>query len=138
MEKGINEVVNGSKLTNQASHALGEIESVSKRLADLIQSISLASKQQARGSEEVAKSMGQISHITQQTAAGTKQAAVSVNDLASLADDLRHSVSTFRLPGHKSIPAGNGIGGRPHSEPKTNGNARAKGGSKDELVLNNA
>jgi methyl-accepting chemotaxis protein len=138
MEKGINEVVNGSKLTNQAGHALGEIESVSKRLADLIQSISLASKQQARGSEEVAKSMGQISHITQQTAAGTKQAAVSVNDLASLADDLRHSVSTFRLPGHKSVPAGNGVGGRPQSDPKTNGNARVKGGSKDELALNKA
>jgi len=98
MEKGIHEVVEGSKLAGEAGHALGEIQGVSNRLAELIQSISLASKQQARGSEALAKSMGEISQITQQTAAGTKQAAESVNELAGLADGLRSSVSTFRLP----------------------------------------
>src|SRR5262249_30712537 len=51
MEKGIQEVVEGSKLANQAGVALTEIEGVSNRLADLMQSISLASSQQARGSE---------------------------------------------------------------------------------------
>jgi methyl-accepting chemotaxis protein len=35
--------------------------------------------------------------VTQQTASGTKQAAVSINSLASLADTLRQSVSTFKL-----------------------------------------
>jgi methyl-accepting chemotaxis protein len=98
MEKGIQEVVEGSKLANQAGVALTEIESVSNRLAELIQSISLASKQQARGSEALAKAMSEISQITQQTAAGTKQAAESVSQLATLADELRASVSTFRLP----------------------------------------
>jgi methyl-accepting chemotaxis protein len=136
MEKGINEVVNGSKLSNQANHALGEIESVSKRLADLIQSISLASKQQARGSEAIAKSMNEISHITQQTAAGTKQAAVSVNDLASLADDLRDSVSMFRLPGHIGMGLANGSG-RPLSDPNGHANrhSESKRSSKPDFAL---
>ncbi len=100
MERNIQEVVSGSKVANQAGVALGEIESVSVKLSDLIQSISVASKQQARGSEELSRSMGQINEITQQTAAGTKQTAESVNDLAQLADDLRGSVSAFRLPAH--------------------------------------
>jgi len=99
MEDATRDVVEGSVLAEQAGQALGEIEAVSNRLAELIQSISLASKQQARGSETLAKSMDEIAEVTQQTAAGTRQAAVSISTMASLADELRSSVSTFRLPG---------------------------------------
>jgi len=105
MEATTQEVVEGSELADQAGQALTEIEGVSHRLAELIQSISLAAKQQARGSEALAKSMGEISEVTQQTAAGTKQAAVSISNMALLADELYGSVSTFQLPG------GNGQGG---------------------------
>ena len=104
MEATTREVVEGSQLANEAGQALVEIEGVSNRLAELSQSISLASKQQARGSEALAHSMDEISQVTQQTAAGTKQAAVSISNLALLADELRGSVSTFQLPG------GNGHG----------------------------
>jgi methyl-accepting chemotaxis protein len=99
MEATTQEVVAGSNLAEQAGQALAEIESVSNRLAELIQSISLAAKQQARGSETLATSMDEIAEVTQQTAAGTKQAAVSINSLAFLADELRASVSAFKLPG---------------------------------------
>ena len=50
MEATTREVVEGSLLADQAGHALGEIEGISNRMAELIQSISLAAKQQARGS----------------------------------------------------------------------------------------
>jgi methyl-accepting chemotaxis protein len=98
MEATTNEVVEGSLLAEEAGQALSEIETVSNRLAELSQSISLASKQQARGSETLAKSMGEIAEVTQQTAAGTKQASVSISTLAMLADELRDSVSAFKLP----------------------------------------
>ena len=42
--------------------------------------------------------MNEISAVTQQTAAGTKQSAVSIANLSSLTDDLRESVSRFKLP----------------------------------------
>jgi methyl-accepting chemotaxis protein len=48
--------------------------------------------------------MGEIAEVTQQTAAGTKQAAVSISHLATLADELRGSVSTFKLPSNTSGP----------------------------------
>jgi twitching motility protein PilJ len=98
MEGSTCEVVQGSQLADQAGQALSEIESVSERLADLIQSISHASKQQARSSESLSKAMSEIAAVTQRTAAGTKQATGSINHLAGLADELRHSVSTFKLP----------------------------------------
>lgn len=99
MEVTTQEVVSGSQLANEAGSALTEIETVSRQLSELIQSISLASQQQARGSETIARAMSEIAEVTQQTAAGTKQAAVSINNLTLLADELRGSVSRFRLSG---------------------------------------
>jgi twitching motility protein PilJ len=98
MEKNIQEVVSGSKIANQAGQSLNEIEGVSMKLAEIIQSISQASKQQARSSEALARSMGSISQITKRTASGTKQTAESVGSLAKLAEELRGSVSAFKLP----------------------------------------
>jgi methyl-accepting chemotaxis protein len=100
MESTTQEVVTGSSLATEAGQALTEIQEVSDQLAELIQSISMASKQQARGSEELAGSMSSIANVTQQTAIGTQQAAVSISNLAGLADNLRASVSAFRLPGN--------------------------------------
>lgn len=116
MERNIQEVVSGSKVANQAGVSLVEIESVSVKLAELIQSISIASKQQARGSEGLSKAMSDINEITRQTAASTKQTAESVNDLARLAADLRGSVSMFKLPAHmvlvvNTTPNGKATGG---------------------------
>jgi len=97
MQDSTQEVIQGAQLADQAGQALSEIENVSTRLAELIQAISLASKQQARGSENLSKAMGEIAEVTQHVATGTKQAAISINDLASLADALRSSVSAFKL-----------------------------------------
>ena len=98
MEETTREVVSGSSVANDAGRSLEEIQQVSNRLAELIGSISMAARQQARGSESVATSMGEISEVTQQTASGTKQAAVSIRHLVDLADTLRDSVRAFRLP----------------------------------------
>lgn len=98
MEESTREVVGGSTLAVQAGEALEEIDDVSSRLDELIHSISLATKQQARGAEALSKSMNEISGVTKQTASGTKQAAQAVGGLAALADELRSSVSAFKLP----------------------------------------
>lgn len=98
MEKSIQEVVEGSRLVNQAGRALTDIETSSANLSELILAISVAARQQAQVSEDVARSMNQISETTQTTSAGTKEAAQTINRLASMAETLRESVSQFRLP----------------------------------------
>ena len=98
MEESTHEVVQGSQVADKAGQALTEIESVSSRLAGLIQSITLAATQQARGSDNLSKAMNEISQVTQHTASGTKQTANDINQLALLAEDLRNSVSTFKTP----------------------------------------
>jgi twitching motility protein PilJ len=97
MEETTREVISESGLANEAGLKLSEIEKISTQLSELIQAISLASKQQTRGSEGVAKSMADISQVTQQTAAGAKQAAISIRKLAQLADNLSGSLERFKL-----------------------------------------
>ena len=98
MEESTKEVVAGSQLAQDAGTALGEIESVSDRLAELIQEVSTATTQQASGASSLSRSMSEISQLTQHTAAGTKQTAVSVTHLAGLAKELRTSVESFKVP----------------------------------------
>jgi twitching motility protein PilJ len=98
MEETTQEVVGGSRMADEAGRRLGEIESVSNQLAEIISGIASTAQQQAKGSESVARSVADISTVTQQTAAGAKQAAGSINELANLAGQLRDSMSRFKLP----------------------------------------
>lgn len=98
MEDSTQEVVKGSQLADEAGRALNSIYTAVERQAQMIEAIAHAANEQAQVSENVAVAMGQISEITGQTNAGTQEAAMSVSYLAELADQLRASVSTFRLP----------------------------------------
>lgn len=99
MEESTAGVVNGARLAEDAGTALGEIENVSTSLAQLIQSISDATRQQAAAAANVSDTMNVIQEITTQTSAGTTQTAASIGNLAELANDLKKSVAGFKLPG---------------------------------------
>jgi twitching motility protein PilJ len=99
MEQTTAEVVNGAKRAQDAGVALEEIESVSTSLAELIQNISNAARQQAASAGHVSNTMGVIQEITSQTANGTEATAKSVGALAEMANEMRVSVEFFKLPG---------------------------------------
>ncbi|ERS09521.1 chemotaxis protein [Alcanivorax sp. PN-3] len=99
MEATTAEVVKGARLAQDAGVALEEIETVSKNLADLIQNISNAARQQAASAGHISNTMNVIQEITSQTSAGTTATARSIGDLAEMAQDMRNSVAGFRLPG---------------------------------------
>src|SRR6266849_2618468 len=102
MEDSTQEVVKGSQLADDAGRALNSIYAAVERQAQMIEDIALAANEQAQVSENVAIAMGEISEITRQTNTGTQEAAMSVSYLAELADQLRASVATFRLPEHNN------------------------------------
>ncbi len=98
MEQTTSEVVAGARLAEDAGTALGEIESVSNTLADLIQGISKAAQQQSVAASDITQTMTTIQSITAQTSQGANQTAESIGNLAQLAADLRRSVADFKLP----------------------------------------
>jgi len=97
MEKSTQGVVDGTRLSDNAGQALGEIGEVSRRLAQLIEEISVTAQAQAQAAGVVATSMQDILNITRQTTEGTKQTAVSIGQLAKLAQELKGSVANFKL-----------------------------------------
>ncbi len=98
MEQTTTEVVRGARLAQDAGVALEEIETVSKSLAELIQNISNAARQQASSAGHISNTMNVIQEITSQTSAGTTATAKSIGNLAEMANKLRESVAGFKLP----------------------------------------
>jgi twitching motility protein PilJ len=97
MEKSTQGVVEGAKLSDAAGTALSEIRAVSNRLADLIAEISTDAEQQARSASGVAENIQHILTATEQTQNGTQQTASSIQKLSMLAEELKNSVSRFRV-----------------------------------------
>lgn len=98
MEQTTTQVVEGTRLAQDAGVALGEIENVSKSLAEIIENISDAARQQATSAGTISKSMKSIQEITSQTTEGTKSTATAVGNLAEMTNELRSSVSAFKIP----------------------------------------
>jgi twitching motility protein PilJ len=98
MEQTTSEVVRGARLAQDAGVALEEIEGVSANLAELIQNISSAARQQAASAGHISNTMNVIQEITSQTTAGTGETAHSIGNLADMASELRQSVAGFTLP----------------------------------------
>jgi methyl-accepting chemotaxis protein len=99
MEEGTREVEIGAKLADQAGRALDAISSVVRQSAELVQEISLASKQQVRGTEGVANAMQIISNITRQTSQGARQTSRTVEQLVHMSEQLNEALSQFRVSG---------------------------------------
>jgi twitching motility protein PilJ len=97
MEEGTREVEIGAKLADQAGKALEAISIVVRQSAELVQEISLASKQQVRGTEGVANAMQIISNITRQTSQGARQTSRTVEQLVHMSEQLNEALSQFRV-----------------------------------------
>lgn len=97
MEGSTQGVVGGTALSDAAGHALQEIESVSAQLARLIQDISAATHDQARTAEDIAQNMQEILQVTQQASDGARRSVQSLSQLTALAEELKVSVSGFKL-----------------------------------------
>ncbi|HBA36049.1 MAG TPA: chemotaxis protein, partial [Gammaproteobacteria bacterium] len=104
MEHTTTGVVKGAQLTETAGGALSEIERVSNQLAGLIQGISLNAQEQSKVASSLANVMQVISDITEQTTAGTQETNDSIGNLAILAEELKESVSDFKLPESEETP----------------------------------
>ncbi len=99
MEKSTTEVVSGAKLSEAAGTALEQIENVSLHLARLVQNIFRSAKQQSVSAANISETMMAIEEFTQNVSEDTHDSAESIGHLLELGEELRQSVSDFKLPG---------------------------------------
>ena len=97
MEDSIQRVVHGTQLADGAHGKLEDIEAVSMQLAELVQAISMAAKEQAVSSENISDTMKQVGLISSQASQQGRQTALSIAKLAKTSEQLRESVEAFKL-----------------------------------------
>ncbi|MBK7002272.1 MAG: type IV pili methyl-accepting chemotaxis transducer N-terminal domain-containing protein [Rhodoferax sp.] len=97
MERSTHGVVEGAKLSDNAGTALTEIDRVSRRVADLIEQISSSASREAGMANVLADNIQHIFAVTEQTGEGTRATASQVRELSRIAEELRQSVSRFKI-----------------------------------------
>ncbi|HRO80392.1 methyl-accepting chemotaxis protein [Alicycliphilus denitrificans] len=97
MERSTQGVVEGARLSDGAGTALTEIDRVSRRLAELIEQISVSTSREAELANGVADNIQHIFAVTEQTGEGTRTTAQQVRELSHMAEELRRSVARFKI-----------------------------------------
>lgn len=97
MERSTQGVVEGTRLTDAAGTALGDIDRVSRKLAELIEQISNQALSEAESANVVAANIQHIFAVTEQTGEGTRSTAQMVRELSKTAEELKQSVARFKI-----------------------------------------
>jgi twitching motility protein PilJ len=97
MERSTQGVVEGTRLSDAAGNALGDIDRVSRQLADLIGQISNQALREAESANVVAANIQHIFAVTEQTGEGTRSTAQMVRELSRTAEELKQSVARFKI-----------------------------------------
>jgi twitching motility protein PilJ len=97
MERSTQGVVEGTKLSDAAGAALGDIDRVTRQLSDLIAQISTQASSEARSANVVAANIQHIFAVTEQTGEGTRSTAQMVRELSKTAEELKQSVARFKI-----------------------------------------
>ena len=98
MERATQGVVDGTRLADAAGQALGEIESVSEQLSNLISGMAETAQEQSEAATDVSSQMTQIRDVTNATSRDARQTAESIGKLTNLARELSESVAGFKIP----------------------------------------
>jgi len=97
MERSTQGVVEGARLSDGAGAALSDIDRVTRELSTLIARIAEQSSSEATEANVVAGNIQHIFAVTEQTGEGTRSTAQMVRELSHIAEELRQSVSRFKV-----------------------------------------
>ncbi|MEM9153440.1 MAG: methyl-accepting chemotaxis protein [Cyanobacteria bacterium P01_F01_bin.33] len=97
MEEGTQQVIEGTRLAEQAKHSLDEIITVSQTIDELVHEISNATVQQTDTSRNVTQVMQNAELTANETSQEAQKVASSLMELVSVASNLQTSVGKFRV-----------------------------------------
>jgi methyl-accepting chemotaxis protein len=98
IETSTDTVETGASLVANAGSTMGEIVQSVRRVNEILEEISNASREQSAGIEQVNRAVGEMDQVTQQNAALVEQAAAAAHSLKDQVGVLREAISSFALP----------------------------------------
>jgi methyl-accepting chemotaxis protein len=93
----VDKVEEGSKQVLEAGKTMDEIVGSVKRVTDIMAEITVASREQTSGIEQINQAITQMDQVTQQNAALVEEAAAAAASLQEQATGLSQVVSVFKL-----------------------------------------
>ena len=93
IEESISQIKNGLNVASQTNDAFGEILEKIKKTSNLIGEISISTKEQSEGMNQIATAMSGIDQVTQQNAATSEEAAAAAEELNAQALSMQDMVS---------------------------------------------
>jgi methyl-accepting chemotaxis protein len=102
----VERVALGSDQVQQAGGTMKEVVLAIQQVADLMDSISAASSEQASGVSQIGEAVGHMDQTTQQNAALVEEMSAAAASLRARAHELVQSVAAFRLHKGGSSPLG--------------------------------
>lgn len=105
VEESIKNIELGNQAADATAKQLEEIVAGASRVADLVEEISLASKEQSEGIEQINTGLDQIDQVTQSNTANAEESASAAEELASQAQQLKSLIAQFKLAenGHRKM-----------------------------------
>ena len=101
MEEGTQQVIEGTRLAEQAKRSLEDIIQVSNRIDVLVRSITADTVEQTETSRAVAQVMQSVELTAQETSQESQRVSASLQNLVGVARDLLTSVERFKVEGEK-------------------------------------
>ena len=109
IDTSVANVGEGSRQVGQAGETMDEIVRSVARVTDIMGEISMASREQEMGIEQINVAIGEMDTVTQQNAALVEEAAAAAQSLQEQSARLAQVVSVFRLEGgaqERAAPGG--------------------------------
>jgi twitching motility protein PilJ len=97
MEEGTQQVIEGTRLAEQAKRSLDDIIQVSNQINTLVRSITSDTVEQTETSRAVAQVMQSVELTAQETSQEAQRVSASMQNLVGVARDLLTSVERFRV-----------------------------------------
>ncbi|MBD2344754.1 methyl-accepting chemotaxis protein [Anabaena subtropica] len=97
MEVGTTQVVEGTRIVEEAKQSLSQILDVSRQIDYLIQSISTATVSQVETSQTVNKLMQDIASVSQRSSDSSRLVAQSLKQTVEISHHLQKTVGTFKV-----------------------------------------
>ncbi|MEM9118978.1 MAG: methyl-accepting chemotaxis protein [Cyanobacteria bacterium P01_F01_bin.56] len=105
MEEGTQQVIEGTRLAEQAKRSLEDIIQVSNRIDVLVRSITADTVEQTETSRTVAQVMQSVELTAQETSQESQRVSTSLQNLVGVARDLLTSVERFKVDGEEDRTA---------------------------------
>jgi methyl-accepting chemotaxis protein len=106
----VEQVEGGSKLAEEAGHAMNAVVLSFRKVSTMVGDISAASQEQSSGIEQINRSIAQMDDVTQQNAALVEEAAAASQSLKEQAAKLSLAVSVFKLESSPLPEANKAVG----------------------------